>query len=309
VAVAHPVTAAPRVQARAARANPGTIAIGVICGLSIAVVLVLLYALWEFWPTQAVLAAGAAQPVHLFGVSRDVSTEIRLFVIVALAGSLGGVMHSTRSAAWYVGHGGLRWRWVPYYLVTIALGAGLASVFYLVIRGGVFTGKATSADVNPYGFAAIAALVGLFTEQALVMLKRIASQVFAEAPQGSDNAADVLAASGSAAGTASPAAQSDVSALLARTATATGVTASSAILEGDASANGSVPACHFDYGTTTAYGQTTAVQVATSSGQSHVTATVDGLAPATEYHFRLVVASPDGQWTTGDDATFTTNTG
>lgn len=303
MAVAHPVTAAPRAQARA-RTNPGTIAVGVIVGLSIAVVLVLLYALWEFWPTQAVLAAKTAQPVHLFGIDRNVSTEIRLFVIVALAGSLGGLMHSTRSAAWYVGHGGLKWRWVPYYLVTIALGAGLASVFYLVIRGGVFTGKATSADVNPYGFAAIAALVGLFTEQALVMLKRIASQVFAEAPQGSDNAADVLAVSSD--DTAPPGVQGGIAALLASTATATAVTATAATLEGDAAANGSVPAYHFDYGTSTAYGQTTAVQAASNSGQSHVTAGVDGLSAGTEYHFRIVVASPDGQWKTGDDATFVT---
>lgn len=308
MAVAHPVTAAPRVQARVARTNPGTIAIGVICGLSIAVVLVLLYALWEFWPTQAVLAAGTAQPVHLFGFSRDVSTEIRLFVIVALAGSLGGLMHSTRSAAWYVGHGGLRWRWVPYYLVTIALGAGLASVFYLVIRGGVFTGKATSADVNPYGFAAIAALVGLFTEQALVMLKRIASQVFAEAPQGSDNAVDVLTASDPAEG-AQVAAQNGLAPVLARTAPASGVAATSATLEGDAAANGSAPSYHFDYGSTTAYGQTTDVQTANGSGPTHVTALVNGLSAGTEYHYRIVVASPDGQWTTGEDGTFTTTSG
>lgn len=197
MAIAHHATAAPRAKTHA-RTHPGTVVVSAIITLSIAVVLLLLVALWKFWPTEAVLAAATPQPVHFLGINRDVSPEIRLFVIVAIAGALGGVMHSTRSVAWYVGHGGLRWRWVPYYFVTIVVGAGLASVFYLVIRGGVFTGKATSADVNPYGFAAIAALVGLFTEEALNMLKRVASQVFAEAEAGADNADQVANASAEA---------------------------------------------------------------------------------------------------------------
>lgn len=228
MAIAHHAAAKPRAKTHA-RTHPGTIVISAIIALSIAVVLLLLVALWKFWPTEAILAAATPQPVHFLGINRDVSPEIRLFVIVAIAGALGGVMHSTRSVAWYVGHGGLRWRWVPYYFVTIVVGAGLASVFYLVIRGGVFTGKATSADVNPYGFAAIAALVGLFTEEALNMLKRVASQVFAEAEAGADNADQVANAS----------AEADATALAAQAADADAAAAESA--EG-ASAAAAVPA-------------------------------------------------------------------
>lgn len=301
MAIVQPAAAAPRTKAktRAARTSPGTIVISAIVTISIAVVLVLLYALWKFWPTEAILAASAPQPVHIFGITRTVSTEIRLFVIVAISGALGGLMHSTRSVAWYVGHGGLRWRWIPYYVVTIVLGAGLASVFYLVVRGGVFTGKATSGDVNPYGFAAIAALVGLFTEEALNMLKRVAQEVFAEATTGADGASQVAGQS-AAASTAPP--------TVTQTTPASGVTATSATLEGDAVSDGEPPSYHFDYGPTTDYGLTTD-EVTSDAAGAHVTVSINGLTPGIDYHFRIVVTNANGQWTTGNDMFFTTLAG
>lgn len=303
MAIAQPAAAAPRTKAkektRAARGGPGTTVISIIVTLSIAVVLVLLYALWKFWPTEAILATSKPQPVHIFGITRDVSTEIRLFVIVAISGALGGLMHSTRSVAWYVGHGGLRWRWIPYYVVTIVLGAGLASVFYLVVRGGVLNGKATSGDVNPYGFAAIAALVGLFTEEALNMLKRVAQEIFAEPTTGADGA-DQFAKQSATAGIAPPA--------VTQTTPASGVTATSATLEGDAVSDGEPPSYHFDYGPTTGYGQMTD-EVTSDAAAAHVTASINGLTPVTDYHFRIVVTNANGQWTTGSDMLFTTPAG
>src|SRR5262249_60344276 len=130
---------------------PGAVAVTLLVALAIAVGVTVLYTLWKFWPTDQVLSNTSPQPVTVFGFERDVTPDVRLFVVVALAGALGGLMHSTRSLAWYIGHQGLFWRWVPYYIVTFLVGAGLASIFYVVLRGGILGTKATPADANPYG--------------------------------------------------------------------------------------------------------------------------------------------------------------
>ena len=62
----------------------------------------------------------------------------------------------------------------------------------------------------------------------------------------------------------------------------------------------------FQYGPTTAYGSTTAVQPAVSGNAGKdVSVDITGLAPSTVYHFRLVATNPSGT-DTGADATFTT---
>ncbi|MGH3599016.1 MAG: fibronectin type III domain-containing protein, partial [Pseudonocardiaceae bacterium] len=62
---------------------------------------------------------------------------------------------------------------------------------------------------------------------------------------------------------------------------------------------------HFDWGTTTAYGQSTATQTVTDSQPGIGTATLTDLAPGTLYHYRLV--ADNGQASTdGQDRTFTT---
>ena len=181
------------------------IAVAGLLALALAVAILMLLALWKFWPTGSVLDSKTPPKVSFLGIERNVSADVRMFVIVALAGALGGLLHSTRSFVWYVGHRKLKWRWLPYYIVTLMLGAGLATIVYVVIRGGVFTGANTSPDINPYGFAAIAALVGLFSEQALAMLRKVAEDVFHQAPEGADQATPSSAGpAGSGTGTSPP---------------------------------------------------------------------------------------------------------
>lgn len=144
---------------------------------------VLLYSLWVFWPA----GVGPAQHwkvVHYFGADLTVKTETLFFAVVAFAGALGGLVHTLRSFSMYVGTRNLRWSWIPFNLLLPVVGALGGTVFYLVFRGGLFSTEASSADVaNPYGFAAIAALVGLFSEQAMEKLRLIAKEMFAEAPK------------------------------------------------------------------------------------------------------------------------------
>jgi len=116
------------------------------------------------------------------------SEEERLFLIVIFAGALGGLVHTLRSFFWYVGNRKLVLSWTGFYITQPILGATLATVFYLVVRGGFFSPQSTISDTSPFGFAALAALIGMFTDQAAEKLKQIAENLFAKAPKGADHA-------------------------------------------------------------------------------------------------------------------------
>ena len=91
----------------------------------------------------------------------------------------------------------------------------------------------------------------------------------------------------------------------ATTGAATGVGETGATLNATLGAAGSSTA-YFQYGTTAAYGDSTATQsVGASSGPSPLAAAVGGLEPGTTYHFRLV-AENSGGVAYGGDQTFTT---
>ena len=179
--------------------------------------LLVLYALVQIWPpappptvaggatTTTFPAAGAATtttvvvqaapnpPVRLLWARLQVDREARLFLVVALAGALGGLVHALRSLTWYVGNRNLKYSWMMTYYLQPVVGAGLATITYAVLRGGLVlvTTQSSSDVVNPFGFAAIAGLVGLFSAQAAEWLKRVFEQVLAPAPQGKDPAIEV----------------------------------------------------------------------------------------------------------------------
>jgi len=134
-------------------------------------------------------------PVRLFGGSFTIEREARLFLVVALAGALGGLVYSLRSLAWYAGNRNLKYSWLLTYPLQPVVSAALATITYVVARGGliVVTTQASSDVVNPFGFAAIGGLVGLFSSQAAEWLKRIFEQVFTAAMKGKDAAVEITA--------------------------------------------------------------------------------------------------------------------
>ena len=109
----------------------------------------------------------------------------------------------------------------------------------------------------------------------------------------------------------------DVYAPLAQTDPATGVTTTAATLNGQVNPNNDATDAHFEYGTTTGYGQTTPpqalvldvdpVSLLTNDYRLHqVQAPVSGLTCATTYHYRVVAVNPEGT-TLGADQLFTTS--
>lgn len=153
-----------------------------------------LYSLWAFWPQGVPTGSTAAQEsqppsqtITYFGWSHSVSRETLFFVIVVVAGILGGLIHTIRSLSWYIGNRDFRWSWVPFNLLLPAVGALGGTVFYLILRAGLFSPSTSVDQASPFGFAAVAVLVGLFSEQALEKLKQVASNFFAERPAGKDH--------------------------------------------------------------------------------------------------------------------------
>jgi hypothetical protein len=143
--------------------------------------------------TTVVVQAAPNPPIRLFGARLEVDREARLFIVVALAGALGGLVYALRSLTWYAGNRNLKYSWMMTYYLQPIVGAGLATITYVVLRGGlvVVTTQASPDVVNPFGFAAFGALVGLFSAQAAEWLKRIFEQVFTPAPKGKDPAIEV----------------------------------------------------------------------------------------------------------------------
>src|SRR4051812_3790541 len=92
----------------------------------------------------------------------------------------------------------------------------------------------------------------------------------------------------------------------ATTRAASGVTATTATLNGTVDPNKQDTTYHFDYGKTTAYGSSTPAQgpVKGNSGKS-VSSQLTQLAPSTTYHFRLVATNASGT-AQGADMAFTT---
>ncbi len=193
--------------------NAGLWAAGVTGALLALAAVLILYLLVQFWPPAPppALAGGATTttggattttgttivvqgapnpPVHVFGASLQVEREARLFLVVALAGALGGLVYALRSLAWFTGNRNLKYSWLLTYPVQPFVGAALATITYVVIRGGLIlvTTQASPDVANPFGFAAFGALVGLFSAQAAEWLKRVFEQVFSPAPKGKDPA-------------------------------------------------------------------------------------------------------------------------
>lgn len=154
---------------------------------------VILYSLWAFWPTalSETSKKSSAVPrlrVHYLGIAQfGVPKETLFFVIVALSGALGGLIHTIRSLTVYVGSRRLKWSWVPFNVCLPVVGALGGTVFYLVFRAGLFSPSTSVEQASPFGFAAVAVLVGLFSEQAMEKLREVAENLFSKTPATPDH--------------------------------------------------------------------------------------------------------------------------
>ncbi len=162
--------------------------------LLIAFGLALLASIVNLWPvvesgTEAATGGGtaagaagpkAAQTVRLMfaAVTLQLTPGTAYIVLVALVGALGASIHIGTSFSDFVGNRRFLASWAPWYLLRPVVGAALSLLLYFAVRGGFFSASSQSADVNPYGIAALAGLAGLFSKQATDKLREVFETLF-----------------------------------------------------------------------------------------------------------------------------------
>ncbi|MEA2623479.1 MAG: hypothetical protein QOH61_2389 [Chloroflexota bacterium] len=185
------------------RSPVGPVAITLLTLYFIAISLLLFHTLLAYWPIVTTDAAAAASPGaspapspspgtgSFFGaptqwLGMPLDREQRLLLLVALASALGAMAHVLRSFFRYAGERQLRWSWVPSYFLIPLVGILMATFTYILIRGGLISGGSDTA-LNPFGFAAVGALVGLFSAQAAEKLKQVFETLFTKPDSGGDS--------------------------------------------------------------------------------------------------------------------------
>jgi hypothetical protein len=125
--------------------------------------------------------------VRYFGQDLTLFNETRLLFLVLVAGALGSLIHAIRSVFWYLGNRDLIASWLPMYYMLPFSGAILAVLFYLVIRGGFFSADARYTSTSPFSFAALAALIGMFSQPAVLKMQALAETLFVKPSPGKDS--------------------------------------------------------------------------------------------------------------------------
>jgi|GEM_PF-5596305 len=127
--------------------------------------------------------ACAPELQRLGWLGERIDKDQALLILVAIAGMLGSLVYCLRSATWYLGNREFRRSWAYWYFAQPFIGAALGAMVYLVLRAG-FISPSSGAAVNPFGFLAVAGVVGLYTEQALSQLKLVAETILRAPPKG-----------------------------------------------------------------------------------------------------------------------------
>jgi hypothetical protein len=108
--------------------------------------------------------------------------EVRLLILVAVAGALGSFIHLATSYANYLGNRQLVSSWKWWYILRPFIGSALAAIIYFAARGGLLSGVAGAGDLSPYGITALAGLTGMFSKQATDKLREVFENLFKTEP-------------------------------------------------------------------------------------------------------------------------------
>ena len=154
--------------------------------------LLLAYLFLVFWPAGVPAEAGGntQQTIYLLGEGvrpLKISLDVRLILMVMMAGGLGSFIHTATSFSDYVGNEKLTVNWLWWYVQRPFIGMMLAVIFYLVIRGGFLSAGTNSGSVNAFGIAALSGLVGMFSKQATDKLSEVFDTLFRTAPGAGDS--------------------------------------------------------------------------------------------------------------------------
>lgn len=121
------------------------------------------------------------------------SADSYMFLVVLFAGMLGALIRGMSSFFKHLGFGDFSFKWTGFYLLLPFTGATLSLIIYFVIRGGFYGGSFGKGLVlNVFAFAALAALTGLFSENAMEKLRQVAVTLLADVPPKVTNSKEIV---------------------------------------------------------------------------------------------------------------------
>ncbi len=153
----------------------------------IALIIFLIYAVVAVWPLEC--GAGAQKalcPAAFLGYTLPANLEVRLIVLVVVAGAIGSFIHAATSFATYVGNRAFVRSWGWWYVLRTPIGSAVALLVYFVFRGGLVNGENADALSIP-GVVAIAGLAGMFSKQAADKLREVFDNLFRVDPKSGDD--------------------------------------------------------------------------------------------------------------------------
>ena len=109
------------------------------------------------------------------------AADVRLLLLVMIAGALGAYVHAAQSYTSYLGNQKYKKQWTWWYVLRIPVGSALALFLYFTTRGGLLTGTTPPSktdDLNIFGIMSFAALAGLFSKQLIDKLGEVFSNFF-----------------------------------------------------------------------------------------------------------------------------------
>ena len=116
--------------------------------------------------------------VNLLGWKFDISYELRLLLLVLLAGALGSYIHAATSYVDFAGNRKLLSSWAWWYILRPFIGMVLSLIFYLVLRSGLLIVQTETSTLKPFSILAFAALSGMFSKQVIDKLRELLDTFF-----------------------------------------------------------------------------------------------------------------------------------
>lgn len=136
------------------------------------------------WPDKMPTDGNAYYIIHLFRVRLNPNSapgtlhlNTIMFILVALAGFMGNMIHIATSFTNYVGSKKFERSWILWYFVKPVSAAALAVIFYILLKAGLLNADGGSG-ANPFGIVILSALAGLFTDKAMLKLEEIFITLF-----------------------------------------------------------------------------------------------------------------------------------
>lgn len=143
------------------------------------------YSLVSIWPANSTELAANTTTVTLrgTGIHFSLGSETLLMLVMIIVGAIGASVFSLWAIAHHLGaQKDFHPSWFAWYIFRPFVGAGLALIFYFLVRGGVLTLGASLQNLNLIVVAGLSGLVGMFSEQALHKLHDLADTMFGPAP-------------------------------------------------------------------------------------------------------------------------------